>query len=140
MRARAAVILFKDNKMLLLQHTKDESYYVAPGGHVENGETYEQAAIREIKEECNFHIKIIRKIAKGYFKKYNQEEIFFLGEISGGELTNEFDPDNVYGKLITDFLWIDPFKIDLNKTRPKKFFEWYIHNINEMEEKDLGEY
>lgn len=33
-----------------------------PGGKVNIGETYEEAIIREIKEELNIHIKIIKKL------------------------------------------------------------------------------
>ncbi|AIJ06803.1 MULTISPECIES: nucleotide triphosphate diphosphatase NUDT15 [Edwardsiella] len=31
-------------------------YWSIPGGHVEQGETFEQTAIREVAEECGLHI------------------------------------------------------------------------------------
>ena len=32
-----------------------------PGGKVENGETLEMALLRELKEECNFNARILKK-------------------------------------------------------------------------------
>src|ERR1019366_7586675 len=53
----ASGILFvtPDNKILLLKRSGDSSHpkeWCFPGGHVEEGETPEQAALREFSEEC----------------------------------------------------------------------------------------
>lgn len=44
------------DELLLLQSHKWPGKYVVPGGHVELGETLEQAAIREAKEETGLDI------------------------------------------------------------------------------------
>lgn len=60
---RAAVIIIDKGKVLLLHRIKDgREYYVIPGGTIEDNETPEQAAVREIKEETNLDIKLGKKV------------------------------------------------------------------------------
>jgi nucleoside triphosphatase len=51
-----ALIFDPEGKFLLLKSHKWLGKYVIPGGHIELGETIEQALIREIKEETNLDI------------------------------------------------------------------------------------
>ena len=50
-------ILLKDNQVLLEKRAKNKEYdpnlIAIPGGHIELGETQEQALFRELKEELN---------------------------------------------------------------------------------------
>jgi len=56
---RAAAIVIKDGKILLMHRKKnDVEYYAISGGHIENGESPEAAAIRELKEETNLDAEI----------------------------------------------------------------------------------
>ncbi len=52
-RARAGVIVVVDGRLALMDRVRPGSlpYSVVPGGGVEDGETFEQAAVREAKEE-----------------------------------------------------------------------------------------
>jgi len=61
--APCTVLLFhKDNKVLLAKRAVDpqKGYWDVPGGFIENGETAEESAIREGKEETNLDIRIIK--------------------------------------------------------------------------------
>lgn len=58
-RATAAAIIEKNNKILLaLRNTEPfKGCWAIPGGHIDFGETAEQAVIREVKEETGLKIK-----------------------------------------------------------------------------------
>lgn len=64
-RLTSAVIVVKDNKFLLGQRNKEncKGQWIFPGGGVDFGETVQDAAIREIKEETNLDVEIIKLIA-----------------------------------------------------------------------------
>ena len=70
-RLTAAVLVEKDGKFLLAERNKVNAngYWVIPGGGVKFGETIEAAAIREIKEETNLDVEIVKRI--GYEEVIN---------------------------------------------------------------------
>ncbi|MBR3117179.1 MAG: NUDIX domain-containing protein [Bacilli bacterium] len=51
------VLVFDDNKILMVHHNL--GHWGFPKGHVEEGETEEETAIREVKEETNCDVEII---------------------------------------------------------------------------------
>ena len=58
-RIRVAGILIEDNKILLIQHHKNnKKYWLIPGGGNDWGETTKEALIREYKEETNMDIEV----------------------------------------------------------------------------------
>ncbi len=61
-RLTAAVLVMHDGKFLLAERNKENynSYWIIPGGGVEFGETIRDAALREIKQETNLDVDIIR--------------------------------------------------------------------------------
>lgn len=58
-----ALIFNNEKKLFLMSSPKWQDKYVVPGGHIEFGETIEQALRREIKEETNLSIFDIEFIA-----------------------------------------------------------------------------
>ncbi len=54
----ASAIIVQGNKTYLIKHKKLE-VWMNPGGHVEENETPEEAAIREAKEETGIEVEII---------------------------------------------------------------------------------
>lgn len=84
MRTRAGIILVEDDKIALIErHRAGLDYYVFPGGGVDEGETPEQAAVREAKEELGVDVAVKKKVAEIRFELSTQ--IYFLVERIGGE-------------------------------------------------------
>jgi len=54
------VIFNPENKILMVKSHKWHNKYIMPGGHIEVGESFEQAAKREIKEETGLDIHDIK--------------------------------------------------------------------------------
>lgn len=58
-RYQGAII--RDHQLLLIQHQEHKSghtYWVLPGGGLDEGETEEQCILREMKEETNLDVKV----------------------------------------------------------------------------------
>ena len=54
---KAGAIIIQDRK-LLFTRTIGKDFFICPGGRPESGETYEQALIRELKEELDIDTTI----------------------------------------------------------------------------------
>jgi 8-oxo-dGTP diphosphatase len=63
-RLTAAVLVMHEGKFLLAERNKENynGYWIIPGGGVEFGETIQNAALREIKQETNLDVDIIKLI------------------------------------------------------------------------------
>jgi 8-oxo-dGTP pyrophosphatase MutT (NUDIX family) len=102
MRQRAAGIIIKDGKILLLYRRREGNvYYIVPGGGIEEGETPEQAAIREIKEETNLDVEIDRLFFEFDGTRNSHEYFFTVKNIQGeaclgGEELEKNSEENYY--------------------------------------------
>ena len=84
MRIRAGIVLIESNKVALIErHRAGLDYYVFPGGGADEGETPEQAAIREAKEELGVEVLLKQKVAVIHFDQSTQ--VYFLVERVSGE-------------------------------------------------------
>ena len=82
MRDRGAAIIIQEGKLALIKRIRDkEVYYVFPGGGIEEGETSEEATVREVYEELGIHIQIKRL---GKKVNYNGTQYFYEAIIVGG--------------------------------------------------------
>jgi 8-oxo-dGTP pyrophosphatase MutT (NUDIX family) len=83
MSYRAAILLFQEDKIALIErHRSGMHYFTFPGGHVEEGETPEQAAVREAEEELGLAVFIKKHLARiGWQGKW---QYYYLVETLGG--------------------------------------------------------
>jgi 8-oxo-dGTP pyrophosphatase MutT (NUDIX family) len=87
-------VVFRDNKFLLLRNSKSKNWG-APKGHVENEETEEETARREIFEETGLsNLRFLPGFRQiNHFslylggKKVSKEVVFFLAESKSGNVT-----------------------------------------------------
>lgn len=79
-----------ENVLMVKNKGKNASYYTLPGGAVEPGETLEEAAIREVKEETGLDVEIsdVFSVSEAFFEERGHHAIFFTfrGKITGGEI------------------------------------------------------
>jgi nucleoside triphosphatase len=75
-----ALIFNQEDKVLLLKSDKWRNKYVIPGGHIELGETMEDALRREVKEETGLDIYDIEFVSlqESIFDEAFHEERHFM--------------------------------------------------------------
>ena len=84
MRIRSGAIVEIDGKIALIKRVRNNhEYYVFPGGRIEKGETPEEAAIREIKEELGIDIEIEKLLTTLTFN--NRLQYYFIANYISGE-------------------------------------------------------
>lgn len=103
------ILVFDEDKVLIVFHNL--GHYGFPKGHVEEGETEKETAIREVKEETNCDAKIIpgfREVIT-YSPKPNviKDVVFFVGKT----LTKDLKPQE---EETSDVFFIN--MIDAKKT------------------------
>ena len=85
MRIRAGIVLIQDGKVALIErHRAGLDYFVFPGGGVDEGESPEQAAVREAMEELGVEITVKQKVSEIQFGQKSRQ-VYFLAEQIGGE-------------------------------------------------------
>ena len=122
MRVRAGIVLIQDNKVALIErHRAGLDYFVFPGGGVDEGETPEQAAIREATEELGIEVVIKQKIAEIQLGQKSRQVYFLVEQIGGefgtgaGEEYTDADPTNPeQGIYIPIWMPIDELPLHAN--------------------------
>lgn len=93
----AGGIVFKNEKddilILVAQHSQHHGW-VFPKGLIDQGETKEQAAIREVREETGINAKILKPLTPViYWYVFNEEKIkktvyYFIMECVSGDIND----------------------------------------------------
>ncbi len=103
MQKRVRAIIINEGLVVLIKRIKsDKTYYVFPGGGVEENEGIEQALKREVKEEINVEVDIDNLLVELPFNKpgIDQVEYFYICKITSGIISQgdglEYKPDNGY--------------------------------------------
>ncbi len=125
-KVAAGALVLNENKFLLVKRhdEPDAGLWAIPGGKLEYGETLEQCAKREIKEETNIEIKIdkIASITEIILKDFHYIIIDFLAYYISGTVKSSSDA------LEAGFFSIDEInKMNVNKTS-LKLIKSFINN------------
>lgn len=97
---RVQVITCRDNQVLMVRHrVNGKEHWCLPGGSLQEGETLEAGALRELAEECQVNGKIIRKISDLTYAP-DDRTITFLVDIGDQEPLLGHDPDVEKGKQV----------------------------------------
>ena len=88
----ARAVIFEDEKIILIRRRKYlngnlvKEYYVIPGGHLDESETFEETVIREVKEELGIDVKIKKELIHSFNNDLNIDEKFFECEYISGKI------------------------------------------------------
>jgi ADP-ribose pyrophosphatase YjhB (NUDIX family) len=113
----AGAFCFYENKMVLV-YAKKRAVWEIPGGGREEGESFDECIIREIKEESN--MKVLELFPLGCDTNINEqtsETIYILRYAARVEPYGEFDGDGASDGEITEMKLIDPKDY-------KQYFDW----------------
>ena len=107
-------VIIKDGKLLVSKDFKDD-FYKIPGGTVEEGDSLEATCIREVKEETNADIEIIKPLSTMVINKNPQtdEEMKISLHHYIAELKNPDDLEK--GEGVEEIKWIDIEDMKKNK-------------------------
>lgn len=115
-RTGIGVMIFRNGKVLM--HKRRGSHgsgeYSFPGGHLEYGESINQCAIRETREETGIEIKNIKFLFLANVKKYGGKHYVHIGLIADWK---NGQPTNLEPAKSSEWFWTDPRK------PPKPLFE-----------------
>jgi len=104
----SAVIENTHGKILLVKSPKWHNKWTMPGGHIEPGETIEEALIREAQEEVGLPLKSEGVIAYGELinsKDFHRPAHFIYFDICCKTNTSEVKLDN---KELREYKWVTP--------------------------------
>jgi len=133
MRIRSAIILIEDNKLALIErHRAEKHYFSFPGGGVDEGESPQEAAIREAGEELGIQVAIKQKVADVIFNG-NPQYYFLAQKLSGefgtgvGEEYGEFNP--AHGTYHP--IWMPLADVPNNNVLPRELAEFVVRSAKE---------
>mgnify|MGYP001305459031 CR=1 FL=1 len=106
-----AVAIFNENEEILLQRRKDLHQWGLISGHIEIGETVEEAVIREVQEETGLLVNITRLI--GVYSDPASQIIHYPNGKTTHFITNYFEAEIIGGT----------FEIDTSESLEIKFFK-----------------
>lgn len=124
-RPRAFAAIIKNNYILMTKHVyPDGSFWTLPGGGLEAGETYEEAVIREVKEEVNLDVEVVNYLFTGQYSG-GEERCFLVRPLNDKEAALGYDPELGDKQTLKEVKWhsLVSMKEDLHVSRVLEFLK-----------------
>ena len=123
-RNRSVAIVMRDGKILMEKvHYFGRTFYTVPGGGIEKGESPEQAALRELKEECGLDGSIIKPLSVQYKDEGSVEYSFEVEVPEDQEPVLGYDPEeSVENPPLKEVVWM---RLDEISERDRAFLWAY---------------
>lgn len=84
----SSVVVFSDSREVLLVLREDARTWALPAGRAEAGETYEQAAVREVREETGYEVELERLVGdywRPQFPRGGNKMRVYVGRVIAGD-------------------------------------------------------
>lgn len=108
-----AVVYNAESQLLLMERRKEgRHYFTLSGGHVEPGETAEQAVVREVLEETGITIEVTRLLYKSIDIYHQDQHIFLCRYISGQPALPEQSPEYIIDQRLSQLHRPGWFSVD----------------------------
>lgn len=130
----ALVLIFNKDKQLLLQLRSDNESWGLPGGTMELGESFEEAATREVYEETNLEIQNLKFITN--FSGQDYHMVYPNGD-EAYTVTALFESEEYEGELSADIKetqnlkFFDLDKLPQNISPPVKMKEFILNYLSQ---------
>ena len=123
---RACVFVVRNEALLLMsRHKYGDDYLAVPGGTVEPGETVEQTAVREMKEETGLDVTVTGPVLE--MRNEGRREFYFdavraVGEpVLGGPEAKRNSPENAYA-----LVWVPLAELEERPIQPVALKKWLV--------------
>ncbi|WP_226641375.1 NUDIX domain-containing protein [Mesobacillus subterraneus] len=118
-RPRAFAAIIKNNYILMTKHVyPDGSFWTLPGGGLEAGETFEEAVVREVKEEVNLDVEVVDYLFTGRYSR-GEEQCFLVRTLNDKEASVGYDPELGNKQTLKEVKWhsLESMKDDLHVSK-----------------------
>lgn len=128
-RNRGSAVLIEGGKVAVIKRNREgEEYYVFPGGGIEEGESPEQATIREAFEELGVQIDGLECLGT---VEFNGKQHYFTAKIVGGTFGTgqgeEYEEQRNRGQY--EPMWIPIVELESLDVRPMEIAKRLIERM-----------
>lgn len=141
-RVRAGALVFREGALLLIHRKKQgKEYYVIPGGGVDDGESPEEACLRELQEETS----LTGEIERVAFTIEQEKDVqhYFLVKNTAGEAVlseNSVEAQRSTEENVFTPVWVKTEELASHEIVPREAKEWLVNFTRTKALDDLAQY